>query len=128
MTSRALSRVVAPLAVLAGGALGALARLSAGLLAGPAGPLPSWDPALPVLLANVVGSWAIGVVAARSRRPPAWLTTGVLGGFTTFSGWVLDVARLWPERPVVAALLGIGTPVLAVAACSWGLRTAGLRS
>lgn len=112
--------IAAPLAVAAGGAVGALGRLSAWLV-------PTPDPAVAVLAANVIGSWAIGVAAARWQRPPAWLTTGVLGGFTTFSGWVLDVARLWPDRPVAAVLLAAGTPLLTVAACALGLRTGGPR-
>lgn len=122
MTLNPQSRTAAPLAVMAGGAVGALVRLLAGLSATASAWSVPLHPAVPVLAVNVLGSWAIGVVAARWPRPPAWLTTGVLGGFTTFSGWVLDVARLWPDRPVAAVLLGVGTPALTVLGCALGLR------
>lgn len=103
------------LGVAAGGALGGLARGVAVAVAGALG-WPVW----PVVLAiNVAGSAAIGVAARGISR--AWLTAGVLGGFTTFSGWVLDVAVLLPEHPVAAVALAVATPVLCVAATAAAL-------
>lgn len=54
------------------------------------------------LAINVIGSLVMGLIAEyfafRSYLPPAWrlfLMTGILGGFTTFSAFSLDVAVLW---------------------------------
>ena len=85
------------------------------------------DPAVTTLVVNVLGCLAMGLVASWGLAPP-WLTTGVLGGLTTFSGWVLDVGRLWPDAPVLAAGLAVLTPVVTVAACAAGLRCGRARS
>jgi fluoride exporter len=54
------------------------------------------------LTVKVVGSFAIGLIAGyfalRGHASQGWLlflTTGVLGGFTTFSAFSLDVAVLY---------------------------------
>ncbi|OLT43084.1 chromosome condensation protein CrcB [Saccharomonospora sp. CUA-673] len=78
------------LAVAAGGALGSLARYGLGLaLPSPAG--------VATVLANVAGCLALGALMAilslRARSPRLlrpFLGVGVLGGFTTFSTYVLD--------------------------------------
>lgn len=66
------------------------------------------------LIVNVVGSFAMGLLAAwfAFRAGPGatqhlrlLLTTGFLGGFTTFSAFSLDVALLW-ERGAVASMAG----------------------
>lgn len=63
-----------------------------------------WGPAFPVgtLVVNVAGSFAMGLlagwVAPRFDAGDAWrlfLGTGLLGGFTTFSAFSLDAARLF---------------------------------
>ncbi|MDH4118514.1 MAG: CrcB family protein [Acidimicrobiia bacterium] len=48
------------------------------------------------LVVNVSGSIAAGFSAGLDLEPtPAWLvTTGVLGGFTTFSTWMVEAAEL----------------------------------
>lgn len=111
-------------AVAAGGALGGAARLGAGLLGAAVVPdLPAWS----VLLAvNVLGSFVLGLVVARGGRwaGPA-VTTGLLGGFTSFSGWVLDVMRLAEAVPLLAVLLLLLVPVVTVAACVVGLVAGG---
>lgn len=82
----------------AGGAIGAGARhlvneafTARGLAAFP------WS----TLLVNVVGSLAMGVVMALVLSKPGlspetrvFVATGILGGFTTFSSFSLDVWRL----------------------------------
>ncbi len=106
------------LAVGAGGALGGAGRAWAALL-GPQAGLPGWA----VLVAvNVLGALAMGVVAGRggSLARPA-VTTGVLGGFTSFSGWVLDVLRLLEPAPLLAVVLLVAVPVATVSACLAGL-------
>ncbi len=84
-------------AVSAGGAIGACARYGAGLV------WPVGAAAFPwtTLLVNVVGCAVIGVfmvTIGETGRPHPLLRpffgTGVLGGFTTFSSYALDVRRL----------------------------------
>ena len=81
---------------------------------------------------NVSGSLIMGLVAGtfalRAGLPqPArlFLTTGVLGGYTTFSAFSLDTAALWERgRPGLAALYVAGSVVLAVAGLFAGLALA----
>ncbi len=86
------------LAVAAGGALGALARwlmvVQAARLLGPDFPAGT-------MIVNVLGSLAMGVVAALlaqglslSAELRVFLTAGFLGGFTTFSAYTLDAVGL----------------------------------
>ena len=97
------------LVVAAGGAIGASLRHLVGLaslrLIGPAFP---WG----TLTVNIVGSFAMGVfIELLARRVGAsselrlFIATGILGGFTTFSAFSLDVAVLW-ERGAHAAAAG----------------------
>jgi len=73
---------------------------------------------------NVVGSLAMGLIAGyfalkgtASQRWLLFLTTGVLGGFTTFSAFSLDVALLYERgRLDLAALYVLGSFALSVAA------------
>ena len=97
------------LVVAAGGAIGAslrhLVNLAALRLIGPTFP---WG----TLTVNIVGSFAMGVfIELLARRVGAsselrlFVATGILGGFTTFSAFSLDVAVLW-ERGAHAAAAG----------------------
>jgi CrcB protein len=70
---------------------------------------------------NVVGSFVMGAVAAAFIAKigffgvPAWrlfLTTGVLGGFTTFSAFSLDAAYLWERDEFLLMALYVGGSVL----------------
>jgi fluoride exporter len=65
------------------------------------------------LVVNGVGSFAMGVLAAWfavkageewSQSTRLFLTTGVLGGFTTFSAFSLDVVLLWERGEAWLAL------------------------
>ena len=90
-----------------GGALGALARwaVSEAFAPSPGG----WPWA--TLLVNLTGCLLIGVLLAvlLERYPAApwlrpFLATGVLGGYTTYSTFAVDVVRLVDDgAPVVAA-------------------------
>lgn len=114
------------LAIAAGGAFGAVARHfvihRVALLLGAEFP---WG----TLSVNVIGSFAIGVLIetlALAWSPPielrAFLAVGVLGAFTTFSTFSMDVVLLY-ERGQLAAAAGYvaGSVVLSVAALFAGL-------
>lgn len=81
------------------------------------------------LAINIAGSFVMGVVAEyfalKTGLPQQWrlfLTTGVLGGFTTFSAFSLEVALLYERGEVLAAgLYMLGSAVLAVAGLFAGL-------
>ena len=81
------------------------------------------------LFENVSGSIVMGVLVAlfafRSGIPHHWqlfLTTGILGGYTTFSTFSLDVAVLYERGDIgLAAAYGIGSVVLSVAGLFAGL-------
>ena len=96
-------------AVAAGGALGAAARY------GLAQAWPTAPHGVPVttFAINVGGCLAIGLLLGVPRGPlaRAFLGTGVLGGFTTFSTYAVENVDLWRTHPgwavgYVAATLG----------------------
>ena len=78
---------------------------------------------------NIVGSLIMGLLAGwfahRADPGMTWrlfLTTGVLGGFTTFSAFSLDAALLLERGQVVlAALYALSSPVLAILGLFAGL-------
>ena len=114
------------LIVMAGGGLGAGARHLVNLAS-----LRHFGPNFPWHTAaiNIVGSFGIGVIATwlagRAGTPPEWrlfLVTGVLGGFTTFSAFSLDVAVLSARGEGAAALAYVGSSVVgSIAAVFAGL-------
>jgi fluoride exporter len=73
---------------------------------------------------NVAGSFTMGLIAGyfafKASASQAWvlfLTTGVMGGFTTFSAFSLDVALLYERgRLDLAALYVVGSVMLSVGA------------
>lgn len=81
------------------------------------------------LAINIAGSFAMGVIAEyfalKSGLPQHWrlfLTTGLLGGFTTFSAFSLEVALLYERGELLAAgLYMLGSAVLAVVGLFAGL-------
>jgi CrcB protein len=111
-------------AVAAGGAVGAAARYAVDLA------VPWHGGGLPwgTLAVNVTGCLLMGVLMAvllrRPDRPPLvrpFLGTGVLGGYTTFSAFALQVLLLNDGGdPVAAAVYLAGTPVAAVLAVYTG--------
>lgn len=85
---------------------------------------------LGTLAINVVGSLAMGLVAGFfARRGPAFapearlfLTSGILGGFTTFSAFSLETMLLIERGDVGPGLAYVGASVLgSVLACAAGL-------
>ena len=83
------------LMVAAGGACGALGRAALTLWVGPTGYFP-----VATFLINVIGSLMIGMAWSYFSRSgdsvllSAFLMTGVLGGFTTFSTFSLETVQL----------------------------------
>ena len=78
------------------------------------------------LLVNVVGSALMGLIAGWlafktqagwSQPARLFLTTGILGGFTTFSAFSLEAVLLWERGEAgLAAAYVIGSVVLSLAA------------
>jgi fluoride exporter len=103
------------LIVFLGGGIGAALRhgvnLAAARFAGTAFPYGT-------MTVNVVGSLAMGLIAAyfafRGDASQHWrlfLTTGILGGFTTFSAFSLDVALLYERGELALAALYVAVSV-----------------
>jgi fluoride exporter len=89
--------------VAVGGALGSIARYGLGQAVD-----ARWGADFPAgtLLVNVIGSFAIGVVAGYTQDPALrqLVMVGILGGFTTFSSFSLQTVQLMNEgRYPVAA-------------------------
>jgi fluoride exporter len=69
------------------------------------------------LAVNIVGSFAMGLLAGyfmRGAGDQSWrlfLTTGVLGGFTTFSAFSLDTVRLYQQGAVAPMTAYVVTSV-----------------
>ncbi|MQS13008.1 fluoride efflux transporter CrcB [Streptomyces kaniharaensis] len=105
-----------------GGVIGAVARYAAGLAwAGGPSAFP-WT----TLLINVGGCAVIGVflVAITEGRPAhpllrPFFGTGVLGGFTTFSTYAVDVRRLVEEGRLGLGLTYLGLTLLAALGAVW---------
>jgi CrcB protein len=114
------------LLVALGGALGACARYGAGRLIG-AGAWPS-----ATLFVNVVGGLLMGLLAgwlaARGANEGArlFLGVGVLGGFTTFSAFSLEIILLLEKGAVTLAfayaLLSVILSVASLFAGLWLMR------
>lgn len=109
-----------------GGALGASGRYLTGVWA--ARLLGHGFP-YGTLIVNVVGCFLMGAIVeaaalkwSLSQEMRAFLTTGVLGGFTTFSAFALDLAVLYERKATGLATLYLGASVfLSIAALFAGL-------
>ena len=112
--------------VAAGGVVGSEARYGLSLLQ--AGP-PGWP--WVTFAENVSGCLLIGVLMAvilemtaphRLLRP--FLGVGVLGGYTTFSAYAVDLQHLLVDERYATALFYLfGTPVAALVAVWFGARS-----
>ena len=104
--------------IMLGGALGSGLRYT----------LANWidarfNPALPwgTITVNIVGCFVIGLfvglIEGSSTISPLWkafVTIGILGGFTTFSSFSLQTIMLWQNGAWLFALLNV---LISVAAC-----------
>ncbi|MET7683811.1 fluoride efflux transporter CrcB [Streptomyces sp. NPDC005423] len=117
---RAQAPIVAVVAL--GGAIGASARYGASLL------WPAATGAFPwtTLWINAVGCAVIGVfmvvitdVWAAHRLVRPFFGTGVLGGFTTFSTYAVDIQKLVDSGHARTGLLYLAATLLAALAAVW---------
>ena len=109
-----------------GGALGSVARYLTGMAA-----LRLFGPGFPwgTLAVNLVGSLAIGIMAElialrfnQSQELRLFIITGILGGFTTFSAFSLEVTAMAERGQWVTAALYITASIfISVAAVFAGL-------
>ena len=112
--------------VVLGGGLGAGMRYLVGL-----GALRFLGPHFPwgTFIVNIVGSLAMGLIIGllahkldMGQNMRAFLTTGILGGFTTFSAFSLDIANLYERKQAgLAALYISGSVGLGIIALFFGL-------
>lgn len=116
------------LAVLVGGAVGAVCRVEIGNMvteaAGALLPVGVW-------CVNMTGSFLLGLLtgfASRSRSgyptATAFFATGFFGGFTTFSSFALDTVLLWKADHLLVALLNAGLNgvcCIALAGLGWNM-------
>ncbi len=117
------------LAVMAGGGLGAGLRYGVN---NAAARLLGVNFPYGILAINILGSLAMGLLvglfAAREPVSPllkTFLTTGILGGFTTFSAFSLDAVTLFERGATGAAVLYVVlSVVLSVFGCWAGLMLA----
>jgi CrcB protein len=114
------------LIVFFGGGLGAALRHGVNIVAARAF---GTDFPYGTLIINVLGSLAMGLIAEyfalKIGLPQRWrlfLTTGILGGFTTFSTFSLEAALLYERgAATTAAIYVIGSVVLGIAALFAGM-------
>lgn len=105
-----------------GGSFRHLVNLASGRWFGPGFPTGT-------LLVNVAGSFMMGLLAGYFAARPGssqdlrlFLTTGVLGGFTTFSAFSLDTALLIERHAyLLAGAYVLGSVVAAIIALFIGL-------
>ena len=109
-----------------GGAIGSAARYGVNVWSGRMlGSEFPWH----TFIVNVVGCFAMGVLVELmalklnvGNETRAFLTTGILGGFTTFSAYSLDFAVLVERKSYGAALAyGTGSVALSLIAVFAGL-------
>ncbi len=113
-----------------GGAVGASARYAVGVQT-----LRMFGPGFPwgTLGVNIVGSFLMGVLVELmalkfnvSQEIRAFLTIGVLGGFTTFSAFSLETVLMIERNDYVSVAIYIFASVvlsiMALFAALWGVR------
>lgn len=104
------------LAIALGGALGSVIRFAA---VGYLTPLLGYRFPLGTFVVNLLGSFLIGVayvvLVEKTSLPVEWrlfFITGVLGGFTTFSAFSLEILQLWQEGHVLNAFAYASSSVI----------------
>lgn len=106
--------------IMLGGSLGALTRwLVTVILRDHSSGFP-----IPITLVNVLGSFALGFAVGLDRVSalPVHLlplTTGALGGYTTFSTWMVDVDTA--QTGALRTVIVVAPAVMGVTAAALGL-------
>lgn len=122
-TARAVS-ITTLIVVIVGGVVGVALRAALTLPFG-ADTHPLTVPSV-TLAINLVGSLALGVVVGRlgDTRPRlrAFLGTGILGGFTTYSAFAVQTVDVFTAAPFVGLALAAVSVTGGVAAAALGLR------
>jgi CrcB protein len=112
--------------IAAGGAIGSSARYLIGL----AWPTPSGSLPWATFVINVAGCALIGILMVlvsevwtthRLVRP--FLGTGILGGFTTFSTYAVDIQGLLNDGYPITALLYLAITVISALVAVWATTT-----
>lgn len=106
----------------AGGAVGSMARY--GMAVWLAKIRPD-HPFLPVMLVNIFGSLAIGCLAGwiNQKSDPIYLfaAIGILGGFTTFSSYSLDLLTMLKQQLYFQAVVfALSQVLLGLAGAAFG--------
>ena len=112
------------LLIAVGGALGSVSRYACSVFVTQRlGQSFPWG----TLVVNVVGSFAIGVLAAVIAAPQRagsqiirdFMMVGFLGGFTTFSAFSLQTLQLMRDGKVAVALINVVASVLVCLIAVW---------
>lgn len=78
------------------------------------------------MVVNVLGSFVLGVVVGGlgDRHPltRAFVGTGVLGGFTTYSAFAVQTAVLLGSAPIAGVALAVMSVLLGLVAAAIGVR------
>jgi len=115
--AKRVDRVVNLLVVCAGSAIGGGVRylVAIGMQAARLTGFFPWA----TIAVNIVGSFCIMLIAtiAAARAVPAnlqlFLTTGIMGGLTTYSTFDLETTRFFQDGEPVAALANVGVTLVA---------------
>jgi CrcB protein len=116
-------RLVAAVAL--GGALGALARWAMFRFSLSIAEVSWWSTIAVNAIGCLVMGLVVGLIIRRGRGSAtfhAFLTTGLLGGFTTFSAFAVDAIRLGESYIWQAALYVVATVVISIGLVWLGLR------
>ena len=99
-----------------GGALGSMARFAA---VGYLTPMLNFRFPIGTFIVNILGSFLIGVayvvIVEKQLIPAEWrlfFITGILGGFTTFSSFSLEILQTWQEGHVFNAIFYAASSVV----------------
>jgi fluoride exporter len=118
------STMTATALVAVGGAVGSVARYKLGSLV--LATCPDWRFPLGTFVVNVLGCLVIGGLAALGERSSlisadarAFLFTGILGGFTTFSAFGLETFQLLKRGELLVAGSYVGLSVVVGLLALW---------
>ena len=115
-----------PVAIASGAIIGSFARYTIGQYL-----LQSFNAFFPleILIINVTGCFLMGfistIVSRKFSTNPElflFLTTGFLGGYTTFSAYEFDIVAQLEHLEVGGIVYWIGTPILALLSLEIGIR------